>query len=415
MGKSFLLKNGLVVGLTLLFLISVVTGNESVDKNSMASRMFIPKIENYNVLDMDIQFIDNNYLGKGKTCFGYKVYPNPDLLVCFDIDNPEDLITIGTPISSDKIAGGTWIDGVWWCCEYSAVDNSNIWIIDHITGDMTLLGASGEGLHSLAYDDSTGTMYACGATDLFTVDMVTGAATLVGSYGISNSLMIGIACDGYGNMYGEDLHTDSFYSIDPTTGAATIIGPLGLDLNYGQDMAIDKEDGTCYLAAFTVHAGNEGALYICNLTTGAPTKIGNFGTVPTQITGFVIPYVLNYPPDIPIINGPMNGKAGTEYEYTFVSVNPDEDDNSYYIEWGDGEVTNWTSFLPSGVPYYENHTWTMEGTYTIRAKAKDPLGAESYWGELQVTIPKNKKMIQSPFWYNFLERFPILQKLLYFL
>ena len=196
------MKKTIVVFLIFLFFISTVNGNDSVDETSMTSRTLAPTTKNYNVQDMGIQFIDNNCLHKGKTCFGYQAYPNPDLLVCFDTDNPENLITIGTPISSDKIAGGTWVDGVWWCCEYSSVSNSNIWIIDHITGDMTLLGASGEGLHGLAYDDATGTMYACGATNLFTIDMVTGAATLVGTFGISSSLMIGIACDGYGNMYG---------------------------------------------------------------------------------------------------------------------------------------------------------------------------------------------------------------------
>lgn len=406
------MKKTIVVFIIFLFFISAVSGNESVDENHMTSLTLAPTTENYNVQDMDIQLTNNNFLGKGKTCFGYQAYPNPDLLVRFETDNLESLITIGTPISSDKIAGGTWVDGVWWCCEYSAVSNSNIWTIDHVTGDMTLLGASGEGLHGLAYNDTTGIMYACGATNLFTINMATGAATLVGSFGISSSVMIGIACDGYGNMYGEDLHTDSFYSIDPTTGVATLIGPLGLDLNHGQDMAIDKEDGTCYLAAFTVHAGNEGALYTCDLTTGAPTKIGNFGTVPTQITGFVIPYVLNYPPDIPIITGTMTGKAGTEYKYTFVSVNPDGDDNSYYIEWGDGDITNWTSFLPSGIPYSENHTWPQKGSYTIRAKAKDIYGAESDWAELEVTMPRNKATYNSLFQW-FLERFSILSRLLY--
>jgi len=46
------------------------------------------------------------------------------------------------------------------------------------------------------------------------------------------------------------------------------------------------------------------------------------------------------------------------------------------------------------------------------AKAKDTYGAEGPFGTLDVTMPKNKMMMQSPFWYRVLERFPILEKLL---
>ena len=405
-----MLKNGLSVGIVLICLISALAPNESINENNMTSRTLTPIKDNYNVLDMNIQLPNNNFLGIGKTCFGYQAYPNPDLLVLFEIDNPENLITIGTPISSDKIAGGTWVDGVWWCCEYSAIDNSTIWMINHTTGEMNIVGISGEGLHGLAYDDTTGTMYACGATDLFTINMETGVATLVGSFGISGSVMIGIACDGYGKMYGEDLHTDSFYSIDPTTGVATLIGPLGIDLNHGQDMAIDKEEGICYLAAFTVHAGNEGALYTCNLNTGTLTKIGNLGTEPTQITGFVIPYSLNEPPYTPKIDGPTSGTAGTEYTYTFNSVDLDGDDVYYYIVWGDGYKEIWKGPYDSGADANIAHTYDREGTYTIEAKAKDEYGAESDWGTFTVTMPRNKEILNSLFLW-FIEQSSVLDRL----
>jgi len=38
----------------------------------------------------------------------------------------------------------------------------------------------------------------------------------------------------------------------------------------------------------------------------------------------------NAPPNTPIINGPINGKAGTKYDYTFVSIDPDGDDIAFY-------------------------------------------------------------------------------------
>ena len=416
LGKSVINKKIIVIGLMLLFLVVNVKVNETVDGYGVVSVGFLDSSFKCHSCDVTKHTVLQDLFLCGKTCYGYRVYPNPDMLIWFDIDNPGTLNTIGPSVSVDKIAGGTWVDGVWWCCEYSAEDNSNIWIIDHGSGAMTLVGASGEGLHGLAYDDTSGILYACGVTDLFTVDMVTGVASLVGSFGVSGSMMVGIACDGYGNMYAEDLHTDCLYSVNPTTGLATLIGSFGLNLNYGQDMAIDKEDGVCYLSAFTVHAGNEGALYICNLSTGATIKIGIFGSVPTQITGFAIPYVLSDPLEAPVITGSLSGKVGSSYEYSFVTVSPDADDLSYYVEWGDGIITNWTAFVPSGVPYLENHTWGEKGMYGIRAKVKNGYGAESDWGELQVTIPISMHVPGFPLLYFIFEYFPnVFPILRYFL
>ncbi|MFX0202258.1 MAG: FG-GAP repeat domain-containing protein, partial [Candidatus Hodarchaeota archaeon] len=58
------------------------------------------------------------------------------------------------------------------------------------------------------------------------------------------------------------------------------------------------------------------------------------------------------PPNPPIIDGPPSGKAGNPYTYTFTSTDPDGDDVSYYIKWGDGEITDWTAFQASGPPGY---------------------------------------------------------------
>jgi hypothetical protein len=97
---------------------------------------------------------------------------------------------------------------------------------------------------------------------------------------------------------------------------------------------------------------------------------------------------LNAPPSPPDIDGTTNGKVGTRYPYTFISTDSNEDDVSYYIEWGDGETTSWTTLQPSGSPgYIEGHTWEEKDAYTIRAKARDSHGLESDWATLEVTMP----------------------------
>ena len=87
------------------------------------------------------------------------------------------------------------------------------------------------------------------------------------------------------------------------------------------------------------------------------------------------------------------------------------------IDWGDG-IEDVTGTFPSGVKVYVLHSWATKGTYTIRAKAVDMLGAESDWTEYIVKMPRDKA-IKNPF-LNFLQDFlqshpnifPILQKLL---
>jgi len=124
--------------------------------------------------------------------------------------------------------------------------------------------------------------------------------------------------------------------------------------------------------------------------------------------------VVNTPPDAPDITGPANGKVGEECEYIFVTTDVDGDDVSYYVEWGDGLVEEWTEYYESGGEFTVGHTWDEKEIYTIRAKTKDIHDAESDWATLKVSMPKNKAV--NPFFLRFLEQhpdiFPILQHLL---
>jgi len=104
-------------------------------------------------------------------------------------------------------------------------------------------------------------------------------------------------------------------------------------------------------------------------------------------TGPIWQFRTNYAPNIPTITGPAGGKPDEEYEYTFFTTDPTGDDICYYVDWGDGTYSGWTSFVPSGTTVTLNHTWEKRGTYSIRAKAKDVYGAQSDWGTIQVKMP----------------------------
>jgi len=122
----------------------------------------------------------------------------------------------------------------------------------------------------------------------------------------------------------------------------------------------------------------------------------------------------NQPPDEPSIDGSTSGKAGEEYDYTFSVIDPNDDVVYYYIEWGDGNIEDWIGPHDSGEEVTISHSWDEQKTYTIRAKAKDSHDAESDWGTLEVTMPKNKQSTNSlflQFLQNLIQRFPLLERI----
>ena len=123
--------------------------------------------------------------------------------------------------------------------------------------------------------------------------------------------------------------------------------------------------------------------------------------------------VNNLPPDKPNIDGKIDGKTGELYEYIFSAIDPDGDDVSYFIKWGDGNITNWTTFQDTGTPYYKNHAWSTQGMFTIEAKAKDIEGAESDWSTLEITMPKNKAF--NPLFLRLLENHPCIPSIVRYL
>jgi PKD repeat protein len=119
----------------------------------------------------------------------------------------------------------------------------------------------------------------------------------------------------------------------------------------------------------------------------------------------------NNPPNTPVIDGQINGEVGEEYEYTLSSTDPDGDDVSYRIDWGDdsGEI-DIGIYYPSGEEQTAKHTWTEEDTYIVRVKAKDIFGAESEWGTLEVSMPKSKAI--NSLLLRLLENYPLIYQLI---
>ena len=103
------------------------------------------------------------------------------------------------------------------------------------------------------------------------------------------------------------------------------------------------------------------------------------------------PYSVNSPPNQPYqSDGPTDGLVGINYEYTFTATDPDDDNISYYVDWGDENFSGWTELHPSGESITLSHNWGIEGTYNISVKVKDEYGLESVWSDMlsvEITEP----------------------------
>jgi len=74
-------------------------------------------------------------------------------------------------------------------------------------------------------------------------------------------------------------------------------------------------------------------------------------------------------PLAPIISGPTNGVINNDYNYNLYSIDPENEDIYYYIDWGDDNSENIYGPFESGANVIINHTWASSGTYEIRAKS----------------------------------------------
>jgi len=133
----------------------------------------------------------------------------------------------------------------------------------------------------------------------------------------------------------------------------------------------------------------------------------NWTEEPTSDMTFMTYGRENVPPNEPLIQGKIKGKVGVEYSYNFSTDDLDGDDVFYWIDWGDGTpVVEWVGPYASGEVVMVKHTYATKSTYNISAKAMDTIGAESPWGYLEVTMPKNNAFIGGFFIQWFFERFP---------
>jgi hypothetical protein len=128
--------------------------------------------------------------------------------------------------------------------------------------------------------------------------------------------------------------------------------------------------------------------------------------------------VENLPPGKVTIDGPKWGFGGVDYEFTFVSTDPEEHDIYYRINWDDGDDTGYIGDYSSGETITLSHSWKNKGEFWIKAWAKDANGAESPQASYKINVltnankQKSVNLIFNQILENILNRLPRLEKLL---
>jgi len=117
------------------------------------------------------------------------------------------------------------------------------------------------------------------------------------------------------------------------------------------------------------------------------------------------------------LDGPTSGKINEDHTYTASTTDPDSGDELYYLfDWGNGEFSGWVGPYDSGDTAEATYSWSEQGDYEIKVKAKDDHGVQSEWSDpLPITMPKNNAFMNSILFQileKLMERFPNLEQIL---
>jgi len=283
----------------------------------------------------------------GNAAFVVEIYPDEKIRYIPNTDTPGKWIYVGSVADTAYFAG-----------DFVGNDFSQMYVIDYslnelhsldtTTGSDTTIGVcnpiSGQ-VWTGATGTADGTLYASSTDDLssylYTVDITTGTATVVGQ--ITNApVIIDIAINADGEMYGVDISSDSLVQIDPVTGAGTVIGSIGFDADYAQGMDFEEVSGVLYLAAYNATI-SRGELRIANTATGNSVLVGGFPDgAETDALAFT-------PPPTQLLQNP-GFESGWAYWHTesFPSLSDSSHSGSWSVKLSGKECWVWQEvYIPA--------------------------------------------------------------------
>ncbi|MFH1745606.1 MAG: PEP-CTERM sorting domain-containing protein [Planctomycetota bacterium] len=166
--------------------------------------------------------------------------------------------------------------------------SASLYRIDPSTADTTMIGPLGLGFvfEGALVISPEGVLYgtngdAASSPQLFTIDINTGTATVVGIITGGNHDVNGLAWRSDGMLVGMDGNQNVLLKINPATAVSSVITLFTPNIGLAGGMAV--YDGTGYFATGGSVVGGTNELYRFDLFTGAHTLIAGFPA--DEITG----------------------------------------------------------------------------------------------------------------------------------
>ncbi len=214
-------------------------------------------------------------------------------------------------------------------------DSSNqLGTVDVGTGAVTVIGSMGADTMTDIAFSPTGQLYGVSFTNLYRINATTGAATLVGSLGLSDQNALVFGSDG--TLYAAGNTSGDLYTVNTSTGHASLVGAIGFDS--AGDLAFNN--GNLYMSS------TSNQLIRVNTATGAGTLVGNLGF--SNVYGLATGD-----------NGVLYGVSGTQ----IFSVNTTTGTGTLVLDYSGHGLgnANGTSFFSEAVPTPEPTTFTLLG------------------------------------------------------
>ncbi len=143
--------------------------------------------------------------------------------------------------------------------------------VDITTGNVTPLTGGSLPMFALCNNEDNGKVYAASLGNLYEIDCITGAETLVGVTGLPNIWGLDYV-PSMASFVAHEPISSQLYALDPATGSSTLIGPT----NMGGLVAIwyDRAGDTLYGIC---DGNNSGCVVELDLLTGAATPLFSTG------------------------------------------------------------------------------------------------------------------------------------------
>lgn len=290
--------------------------------------------------------------------------------------------------SEITVFAGTYYDGVIYAFGQGgeALNYRNYFMtFDAKTYDLTILDKISYSVRDMAFDYTTGVLYAVATTgELLQLDTASGYAVAVGNSGTG---WAAVTVDEEGQLYA--ISTDGVLcKLDKTDASAEEVGETSLtDCNGYQSMHCDLNTGNVYWAYTSLDPAS-GGLYLVDLSTGAATELGSIGDGTMVAALYTVP---DSPPALPERVEPAGVRIDSENQAVAVGerlelsarvlplivAGVDMDDTLTWDSSDDAVAT-----VAGGVV-----TGVSAGTVTITAT-----DAKGHYGQCTVSVTENRRL-----------------------